>query len=497
MIGSSPDITRTSPAASEAGTLRRKGTLQRHYFLLITAAFLLFYLLIDSAIGPVGPRFLLLTGFNLVATIILVQRLSGEFWRNLWAWALLVALLDGYFLKMVLVSHQLEKARYFDRSLYELQFLTGDAVLRDYGWITMGYVSYCLAAALVLSFPPRRSVKLDATSLVRSRAMHLLLVTVVAYTCASAIQVYYNVGVLGVGSDSGGAVGTLVIFARTYLTVALMLFAVWVLDTTRSKKVWVAVSLMMVVAVAHALISTSRGAFVLFGLPIVLLFLLTERWTTARKLASLGIVVLSAVMVSVTSAQRYERVSGESGTSSAYSIPSISNIVNGTLFALVRVQGVEGVWHVAEFRETGSAPAGLWFLRPRGLGEFYTRDVVEVSAENNARAPGLIGAQMLVGGARGVIIGMSTLTLLIGLAWRWLLRRRAYPVALALAATYVVALTEGTLIIGDALKVLLSILAVEVCGRLVLRPRKSNELQMGGGGDTVSPGSQPPVNAPA
>ncbi len=141
--------------------------------------------------------------------------------------------------------------------------------------------------------------------------------------------------------------------------------------------------------------------------------------------------------------------------------------------SLARVQscspgcrGPKGVWFALPFAHTGlSVSRTVHFLRPPTMRDYYTYAVVGVTQPNTYEAPGLMGAFMIVGGAGGVIVLMIGFVLLVERSWSRIARSfTTWPVALALTGSYLVGfIGEGTLLLGDLVKLALVIVTCESC----------------------------------
>jgi hypothetical protein len=398
---------------------------------------------------------------------------------------------------MIILARRLDDPAYIASLYPEIEWLTRETLLHGYSWMTLGFVTYCVAAAAALSRSSRpRAAPQPSASTVRLRrdlTFDLAAAVFLVYLLATLLQVKSGYGVLGASNRGlSGPVGALLTLYRRYLTPALLLLALWIFDKRKPMLARLVIGAVLLAGVIDAFATSSRGSLVTFMLPVFLLFILTRRLTPARRAFVAGTVVAVIVLFSIISAIRFNSTSANAAGGS---VPSVQKLVGSGTVVLARVQGAEGVWFGLPFAETGlSLSRTVHFLRPPTMRNYYTYSVVGVTKANTFEAPGLIGAFMIIGGAGGVILFMAVFVFLVARGWSRIARTfETWPVALALTGSYLVGfIGEGTLLLGDLVKLLLVIFVCETLYTRLLGRRKVRRAN----GEHTAPAHRPAIAGP-
>ena len=437
--------------------------------------FLAGYLACNRTIGPLDRSFLPFTLLNTAALALLLSRLGDPLRRTLWAWAVLLVLLTGVFAKMFWFTARINDAGYVNRTFVGLRWVNRERILEAYPWVTLGFVTFCVATWAALtwsrSLRPRRRRQVARES--AGVSLHLVVVSFLLYLVLSLVQVSLGYGVLGLANPTiPGRLGTVLTLLRQQIIPAALLLSMWVLD--RQKPQWAKIPMLLIVlaGVTDALVTTSRGALPATAAPILLLWVLTGRVTRQRKMAIIAIGLTALILFPVVSADRQRR---RSQTPGERALPSAQAIVDAAFFMLIRPTGVEGIWHGYDHRGAFSPQRIVRFLRPRVMTNHYTRTVVRVRAANDNRAPGLIGALMIMGGSGAVVVMMVATTFLLQWMWTLLYRLESWPVALALAGPAIAVFVSGGLEWLFLAKFALQALACEVLYRKLLRRQDGSQ----------------------
>jgi len=471
--------------ATRSKSTRLAGAGLRSARWLIPGLFPVLYVIAHHTLGPLSPGFAVLTLLNSLACLLLLGQLSKPAERTLWAWIGLAVFLDGDFLKMIVLARRLDDPAYVARLYPELVWLTRAKLLQGYSWMTLGFVVYCLAAAVALSRSSKaRASSQPDSSKVRLRldiTLDLAVGVFLVYLLATLLQVKSGYGVLGARNQGlSGPVGATLTLYRRYLTPALLLLALWIFDRRKPMLARVVTSAILVGGIIDAFATSSRGSLVTFMLPVFFLFILTRRLTPSRRAFIAGTAIAGIVLFSIISAIRFGTSSKGANRSS---LPSVEELVGSGTVVLARVQGAEGVWFALPFADTGlSVSRTVHFLHPPTMRDYYTYSVVGVTKPNTYEAPGLMGAFMIIGGAGGLIVLMIGFVYLVERSWSRIGRGfKTWPVALALTGSYLVGfMGEGTLQLGDLVKLALVIFTCEVVytrvlGRRNVRSRPQGE----------------------
>lgn len=439
------------------------------------------YVVSQQSLGNLGWSFLLFTLANAAACGILLARLGGPLRRTLWAWLALLVLLDGHFVNMMLFTAHINSPQFINRYYSEVRWVTRTRILSSYPWVTLGFVSFCLSASVVISWQPAPKRWLAAIGPRRisvNYTQQLVLAAFVFYLAASYLEARLGYGVLGQANPSLPLhLGTVLTFGRDFLAIALFTLGIWVLDSARSQWTAVAIGLLVAAAIIDGFVSTSRGSLVTLLAPLLLMLLLTRRFTNNRRIGLLFIAIATLALFPIFSNLRTEKLSGQAATTSA---PLLGSLVDSGTLVIGRVTGVDGVWYALDHRGNFSVPNTLSFLQPGKLADYYTHQVVEVPVANDFRSPGLIGGLMIVGGAPAVVLFTFLITVIFQLLWSTLLLLRCAPVALALGAiTIGIFVMGGSLDFLSLLKVGLEATACELVYRRLLQRSASGVLVVG------------------
>jgi hypothetical protein len=421
------------------------------------------YLVCDRVIGPLDRSFLLLTVLNVAALVLLLSRLSGPLQRTLWVWSALFVFVTGTFLKMYWFAWKLNSPAYINSTFAELRWVDARRIIDGYHWATLGFTVFCIAASFVLLWSRRDGSPTEDgenTVLRGNTTLQMVVGLVLAYLVLSLLQLRLNYGVLGLDNPTlPGRIGTLLTFARQQAIPGLLLLAVWLFDHTNRRLASLAGAALIGCAIIDALVSTSRGTVFSLSAPLFLLWVMTKRLNNQRRVAFVAICLTGVVLFPIVSAVRQSKL--DPGATTATGLPSFSMLADSSFFILTRPSGIEGVWYAQDYQGRLSVGRTLDYLKPGALTDFYTRSVVRVVAAGDFRAPGIIGALMIIGGSAAVVLLMSATVLGIGLMWAALRRLRTWPVCLALAAPAVAIFVSGG--VFDFLSLVKTVLQCLLC----------------------------------
>lgn len=420
----------------------------------------------------VGLAFTALTLINLGACAVLLFRLRGPAQRTVWAWTMLGIFLVGYFLKMAWFAPKVAQPFRLARNYPELGSLTADRLIRAYPWVTLGFASFCLTAAVTLgrrrSQPPPSPVA-SPRAIRANGAMHLAIGVTLVYGIATVIQFWLQYGVLGAANPTLPlGLGSALTLFRKSLAPALLLLAVFVFDGSKPANTRTMVGLLLGMACVESLVSTSRAAILLATAPVFFLWLFTNRLTRARRLGSLLVALFVVMLFPVISSLRLARLNL---SDNAPVVISVGALVENASLVVNRITagGIDGVWQSIGHTGEPSIQRTASFLRPRSMIETFTTDVVGVSTPNDYRAPGVLGGLMIIGGEFAVACGMVMVTLIIYRMWTRLRRLETAPVALALmTSTTAVFMTTGGLEYLLFIKLAAVIVLLEIVYRKLL-----------------------------
>jgi hypothetical protein len=434
--------------------------------------FLIGYVVCDRAIGPLEPSFAMLTALNAAALLLLLSRLSGPLQYTLWVWSALAVFITGTFLKMYWFAWHLNSPGYINSTFVELRWVDSVRIHDGYRWATLGFTVFCISATFALLWTTRVSTPVQEREdhYFRSNtALQMVIGLMLSYLLLSLLQLKLNYGVLGVNNPVlPGRVGTVLTFARQQAIPALLLLAVWLFDQTRRTLAAIPACFLVAAAVIDALVSTSRGSVLALSAPLVLLWLMTGRLDRGRRPAVALIALTGVILFPIVTASRQAKLNP--GSVGPTGIPSFQALVDSSFFIVTRPSGIEGVWYSQDNTGRFTTERTLKYLRPGALTTYYTRTIVRVPGTSDFRAPGLIGALMIIGGSAGVVVLMAATMLGLGAMWSALSRLQTWPVALALAGPAVAIFVSGGVFdFLSLVKVVLQAALCEVIGRRLVR----------------------------
>lgn len=443
--------------------------------ILVLGCFLPGYFAVNHSFGGASPSFILLTLLNMAACALLLSRLTGPLRDTLWVWVSLVIILDGYFLRPAWFIWKFNSPGYVNQYYPEIRWVTPARILDGYPWITLGFVSFCVAVcAALLLFSSKRTPTEEpgrTHALRPATALHVAVVTFLVYVFSAFVQLSLGYGVLGAPRPSLplGIGSALTLFQR-HLGPALMLLCIWVLDRTRPELANFVVGLQAVWALIEGLISTSRGGILLFLTPIFFLFLFTGRLTRKRKAATVVALLCTFALLPYLSTLRNERVG--LSTTPAKPTLSVDDVVESAFFVVSRIGagGSDGVWWSLDHVGPPSLSRVVSFMRPGALTHYYTNSVVRVSLANDYRSAGMFASAMIAAGGLGVLVLLSVQFLLIGRAWSLLQSLSSAPVALSISGFWIAAfVASGAFEFLFFVKVGIALVVAEMVYRKLLR----------------------------
>jgi len=400
---------------------------------------------------------------------------------------LAVFLLGGVFQLYLLSYNYLSHPNFIHDQVPLLGWITSADISGAFGPITLAFVVFCLMVSVLSAVPIQSSIP-RASSITNFGPLTALLVwATIGYVGFTVLQV-----VLGFGQSAlfnralPFRVVAITLFYRRDFYPALLLLGIWAYDRRQTKLSYWCLIATGLVAVSASYVSTSRGAAIIFGLPVLFLWLLTGRFTRLRKVMVMTAFAMYLMAAPVLSGLRVARVQAATGsvpTSSSVASPAplSAESLNYEVGHVVFRAGGAGSLLFAMHHRGQLSVGGLWrVFRPSGLTSYFTHEVVGIPVSStiaSSQAPTVIGLGMLVGGLGGMVLVLVLIILGLDLASRWIARTLwSWPVAFALLAYAAVAyFSEGVTI--QFYKSLLAIGVTEVLYRRVAPPPPRGEAQ--------------------
>nr|UXE44913.1 hypothetical protein Hi04_10k_c3883_00022 [uncultured bacterium] len=358
------------------------------------------------------------------ALAFLLTRLDFHWAKTLWAWTVVFVFVQGYFIATYAAATIVSSRAFEERFGYECNWVSDRTIVNAIPWFSASFIVFCVVAWLLLGrttagdLPNQRELVADAR-----RVTSLAIAAAITCIVAGILQAYLGIGVMGrVSAALPFHFDTIIINTRLRIGPAILLLTAWLYDVHQKRRhMSVIVGLLVVLALMDALIRTSRGSLPFYMLPVFCLWVMTKRFSARRLALAVVVVAATVALHPVVSAMRMDRmVNDESATE------ALNNALLDTGSSVLesapesagnlgkRVTGVDGVW----FSER-ALPAGFAPQRLLDLGEYYTRNVVGLDLEGDFRAPGFVGAFMLLGGFPAVIICTALYIVFLWAVWRW------------------------------------------------------------------------------
>jgi len=462
----------------------------------------------EANLPNVSGSFIWLTLLALLACALLLTLLDQPLEKTLWVWVILFVFIVGDFLKVFLVGRYLYSPEFMLQYFPELRWLSIDVVANSYVWIVFAFTLFCVTGWVLLSVKSAgkasRIASLNRAEIASTRALLLLIAVFLLTLVAGALQASLGLGVLGTDVTSVGrlplGLDTLITRFITDVSPAILLIGIWAFDVPTTQRKWLlAMAFLGAGALMYTVLSTSRGGLVRYAVPVFLLWLLTDRFTRSRKVTIALVLIMTVLIYQFVSALRYERVTSVADIPGAVSIVlenqqgSNGNLVESVtptiMHFVFRISGAEGVWYASNaLPDKFQLDRAFQIVFVDRMSVYYTRSIVGVLTEGDFRAPGIVGAFMLLGGT--VALGVLLLVYLLGtnLLWTWASKLKSAPVALALTGSALVFFTsEGGLVIPNIVSLLFSIALCELLFRYVFLKRTNHRAQVAQEVEAIGP----------
>lgn len=409
----------------------------------------------------------------------LLTRLTLPNHRTLWIWIILFVFLDGYIIQSPLIAHDIANSfQILQVQNPELLWVTFLVITAGYPWITTSFVIFCTVSWIILGFTVdarelARPVEFSGDTVV-SRTIRVSLLTFALSLFCSVLQFHYHLAIAGAEVNQlPFHLNTIITRYLTNVGPGILLLCFWVIERSRRQSLsGLPLILLGIQAIIYSILSTSRGGILEFLLPVVFLWIVSDRLSKNKVAFLLGLLGATAAIFPFLSALRYARVVESKGLLSA--ITSMGSIYQGGDLLgqigavlghiVLRVTGASGVWYSLGYTAEGISPSRTFTLLFGNdpFYEYFTRAIVGVFTPGDYRSPGLVGAFMLIGGAAGVVFFTVLYILLTHLMWTLFSKFSTAPVSLAITGGALLTSTsEGTLLFQDLLAVVFVCLLCE------------------------------------
>lgn len=389
-----------------------------------------------------------LTALAAVAVIARYRRIEAS---TLWLWLLLTLLALGYFAKSTLAAMWLQREGSLEELNPEWAHLTIDDIVLGYGISCLAFLG--VVASLGWSLRPRALAATAEISLHRVRAALVVLAS--AVIALAALRGALGIGVMGVETENLPlGLDSVVFRVQSSLIPALLLVVMWSGEaSSRRMESNLAAMVLGIHLLAVSAVAASKAGPIYLVVYVVGLWIACGRMTRDRTvlLALLGLLAVLAFVIG--GEMRIHRIEGLPLAEAAAvalldgePVSLLSSIGDGLQTILLRISGADGIWFVTTDPVWSAATINerLMAVWDASIVDLYTRDVVGVTWLQDFRAPGFIGAFLLVFGAPGLLLCTLVFPALSVLHMA-LSRAPGAPALMAFSAAFITyALMDGT-----------------------------------------------------
>jgi hypothetical protein len=431
--------------------------------------------------------------------VLLLGAMRNGVRSHLWASVILFVFVMGFYVKFFSFSYGMGSP-VFDILMHEWAWADRRDLNHALVWSTVGFVCFAVTASLLLWKDPAPSLAAPPRpERINQKVLGwILAVTLGGVVVSLGAAIVFGYGQMGV-EHKALPFHLDAVFTRFRISLAPAIFmvALWLTDTRQTQRLWMAtLGIMVVAAVMDAYVRGSRGSIALAFVPVILLWLISGTYTAGRKTMTLVILLMTVAMYPVFTALRVQRIAEEKGgefdvrtaSEQATSSEGIGLALNQ---AAGRVVGIDSMMQVLRHTDrppqasdnlSTVSPSRMAWLASGGTMVLYmTHQVVGIPEEIvEGRSPGFLGGLYLVGGPDGMVLLTILYTLGVWAAWRALSKHRFAAPLLAYLASIVLAYTqEGVYGLENPISATLAILIVVwVFHRFVVRPAPSPELAL-------------------
>lgn len=447
-------------------------------------------------------EYLVLTMLSVFGFLLLLCCVNRPLVELLPIWVLLSVFVVAYFGKFYWIVLVPDVAKDFWFSDLSWLVKSPNLLIRAYATITLGFVTFCLAACMLVAYVPRWPGK-QRDGRCNYRSVGKLLVGVSPILMVSTAYVMYVTGVAVMGAEPVNLpfyLAGIIFYTRTAVIPGLLLTLMWCARGMRRTKYFVlALSMLFVHAVSEIVLRGTKGGLIFALAAVVVFWLLTNSLNKVRIALAAIVLLFSLWLWPVVSLYRDVRLSSLREPLWGSLMQVISEVwADPVLPAQLAGIGVKSFI----IRLTGVnllLPITSGVTTPMGVGRFFDPEVEKVVRVDimgyspeipQGISPGLLGWFYVVGGNIFVATGTLGFTMLAQLVWSALGRSRmaVLPVVQSLVMVNIIGMAVDG--VFDAVNVSRgimvtagSVLMCEWVVRSIGGARRSNRLvRLGRGG---------------
>jgi hypothetical protein len=399
--------------------------------------------------------------------VIIGLRLGPLRLENSHIWFLVVAIVVGHLPRLAALTSARRSPSTMARENFEALWVTYDDLTHALQTFT---VALTIITVFILAIPlaPRRNTFDGALLPDHRRLKALILASAALGAVALALGTVLDLASLGqsvVRLPFG--LDTVINRTRSNIAPGLALLALfYAIRLGRYERG--AIMVLVGLAGGSAFLTTSRGTIFLTALSIMLMYTFAAAGPSRRRgFLIVGVLVLLGLLAfPILSALRGERISGEqhfAWTSGVHGVQYTAERV------VTRVQGADGLLFMQREQERARADSlsEKFSGSSLSLGPYYTREIVGVTAPNDFRSPGILGASLLIAGP-SLLPFTILLFFSIALAAAHALGNRGVSaVSTVLIAGYMFDLNEGNLSVRPMSFFVLTVLFLAAAHRVI------------------------------
>lgn len=389
-------------------------------------------------------EYFVLSLVSAVACTVLMSRLDGPGKSISHIWLLLLVLCVGYYAQFFLLA---VNPRIYQGLLLAPADGSETALVAAYRTITVAFLTFCLAAWVLLASQRRKAAVVRGPSVrvtvgsARSACTSLLLAIMLLEAVTGYVVWQNRIAVMGAQAGTlPYRLAGVIFYTRLIILPGLLLLLVWLSDRCRLCVLFrAALCILIVHSCADAVLRSSRGTLVTGLVGLFFLFVLS-RATTRKRLTWIATgLAISLLLFPALTGYRNARIADPSqiaaplrvGFSRAYSSETAGETVTNTAYALFfRVTGMACLLPAA-----ASEKPPLGFENASQVTLYFNRAILGIPATwMNSVAPSLVGWFYVLAGNVGVCFGIASFVLLVHMIWQGLRSSRilAQPVAQSL-----------------------------------------------------------------
>lgn len=378
------------------------------------------------------PFFILGTCINLYILYILKKEIcdADNVYLPLWLMTALFTL--GYILKTYLLFLLSEKISFqileYPANVYSSNV---DLVAQAYLTSSIGFLLFFIVAKILIR---RRIIENQKPEFRLNKLMikFFLWLVIIGSIITGYFQNKYEIGIFGHDPVIlPYKLSGLIYETRNRLIPYLLLVVIHILHLVSEKKLlMVSILIMVIHALSQSFLTTSRGAILIFLLPVLFLYVLKGR-INLKTIFAFVVVPIFIVIATFTVLSEIRSLRSTNGGfdtkyfANTFQQSTQEAIAVGSEMSLKRIMGISGV--ICAIKNVKyPIPIGEFLIMltdpENTFSDYYTHVVLGNLTENYHSSPSVIGLMFVVGLIPGVVIGMAIWAFFWITLWNYFLK---------------------------------------------------------------------------